>query len=66
MNEALALSQLSQFPPWHLQGEAFILNYWISPQFIRQYKAFRIAPSPDWSRDSSYVGSLSSISCWTL
>lgn len=33
MNEALALSQLSQFPPWHLQGEAFILNYWISPQF---------------------------------
>ena len=46
MNEALALSQLSQFPPWHLQGEAFILNYWISPQFIRQYKAFRIAPSP--------------------
>ena len=46
MNEALALSQLSQFPPWHLQGEAFILNYWISPQFIRQYKTFRIAPSP--------------------
>ncbi len=46
MNEALTLSQLNQFPPWHLQGEAFILNYWISPQFIRQYKAFRIAPSP--------------------
>lgn len=46
MNEALAMSQLSQFPPWHLQGEAFILNYWISPQFIRQHKTFRIAPSP--------------------
>ena len=41
MNEALALSQLSQFPPWHLQGEAFILNYWISPQFIRQFDILR-------------------------
>lgn len=46
MDEALHSAQLSYFPPWHLQGEAFILNYWIGPQFIRQHKTFRIAPSP--------------------
>lgn len=35
-----------QFPPWHLQGDGFILNYWITPQFIREHHAFHIAPSP--------------------
>ena len=35
-----------QFPPWHLQGEGFILNYWITPHFIREFQSFRIAPSP--------------------
>ena len=45
MNEALALSQLSQFPPWHLQGEAFILNYWISPNLSDNIKRF-VSPRP--------------------
>lgn len=33
-------------PPWHLHGEAFILNYWLTPKFIQQNQNFRIAPSP--------------------
>lgn len=37
---------IHQFPPWHLQGEGFILNYWISPQFIKQHAQFHLAPSP--------------------
>ena len=45
MNEAVQVLQLTQFPPWHLQGEAFILNYWINPQFIRRHPSFHIAPS---------------------
>jgi len=37
---------IHQFPPWHLQGEGFILNYWITPHFIRESRNFGIAPSP--------------------
>ena len=32
-------------PPWQMQGEAFILNYWLTPSFIRQAQDFRLAPS---------------------
>lgn len=32
-------------PPWHMQGEAFILNYWLTPSFIQQAQNFRLAPS---------------------
>lgn len=35
-----------QFQPWHLQGKGFILNYWITPHFIREFQSFQIAPSP--------------------
>ena len=26
--------------PWQLQGEAYILNYWLSPQFLKQAQPF--------------------------
>lgn len=44
--QLLQEQNIHQFPPWHLQGEGFILNYWITPHFIRAAHAFRIAPSP--------------------
>lgn len=31
--------------PWHLNGEGFILNYWISPQFTHQYSTMGILPT---------------------
>ncbi|WP_411691922.1 acetoacetate decarboxylase family protein [Acinetobacter gandensis] len=37
---------LEHLPPWHLDGDAFILNYWVSPSFIRAAQDFRLAPSP--------------------
>ena len=37
---------IHQFPPWHLQGDGFILNYWVSPSFIKQASDFYLAPSP--------------------
>lgn len=47
MKHALLQEQnIHQFPPWRLQGEGFILNYWLTPSFIEQAKQFRIAPSP--------------------
>ena len=47
MKYALLQEQnIHQFPPWRLQGEGFILNYWLTPSFIEQAKQFRIAPSP--------------------
>ena len=41
-----ALHVIHQFPPWLLHGEAFILNYWMSPSFIAAHKSFGLAPSP--------------------
>lgn len=35
--------------PWHLSGEGYILNYWISPSFIRAHRNFGLAPSK-WGR----------------
>lgn len=46
MNESLLQEhRVHEFPPWQLQGEGFILNYWLTPNFIRQAKPFHIAPS---------------------
>ena len=30
--------------PWQLQGEAYILNYWPSPEFLKQAQPFGLAP----------------------
>jgi len=46
MNEALSTVAFHHDPPWHLQGDAFILNYWLTPNFIKHNHAFHIAPSP--------------------
>lgn len=46
MNEALGTVAFHHDPPWHLQGDAFILNYWLTPNFIKHNHAFHIAPSP--------------------
>ncbi|ANF82943.1 hypothetical protein A3K93_12585 [Acinetobacter sp. NCu2D-2] len=37
---------IHHYPPWQLQGEGYILNYWISPNFIKEASSFYIAPSP--------------------
>ena len=31
--------------PWQLQGEAYILNYWLSPHFLKQAQPFGLTPS---------------------
>ena len=36
---------LTHLPPWQLRGDAFILNYWLSPSFIQQAQMFRLATS---------------------
>lgn len=46
MNEALNTVAFHHDPRWHLQGDAFILNYWLTPNFIKHNHAFHIAPSP--------------------
>ena len=46
MNEALSTVTFHHDPPWHLHGDAFILNYWLTPKFIKHNHAFHIAPSP--------------------
>ena len=46
MNEALSTVAFHHDPPWHLQGDAFILNYWLTLNFIKHNHAFHIAPSP--------------------
>lgn len=46
MNEALSIVAFHHDPPWHLHGDAFILNYWLTPNFIKHNHAFHIAPSP--------------------
>ncbi|MFH7806057.1 acetoacetate decarboxylase family protein [Acinetobacter sp. BSP-53] len=46
MSEELNTTTFSLYPPWHLQGNAFILNYWLTPKFIAQHRTFYIAPSP--------------------
>ena len=46
MSEAFSTVTFHHDPPWHLHGDAFILNYWLTPNFIRHNHAFHIAPSP--------------------
>lgn len=46
MNENNAAPQtLLHPPPWKLQGDAFLLNYWLTPSFIAQNKAFNLHAS---------------------
>lgn len=28
------------YPPWHCEGEAFVLNYWLSPSFLKHLAHF--------------------------
>ena len=44
--------------PWQLQGEAYILNYWLNPEFLKQALFFGLAHSSFRSSYSSYVGTL--------
>ena len=30
--------------PWQLQGEAYILNCWLNPEFLKQAQPFGLAP----------------------
>ncbi len=34
-----------QLPPWNLQGEGFILNYWLTPQFLKKFRHFGLSYS---------------------
>ncbi|WP_160243665.1 acetoacetate decarboxylase family protein [Acinetobacter indicus] len=38
--------QIFAHPPWRLHGDAFILNYWLNPFFLKTAKRFRLASSP--------------------
>ena len=44
--------------PWQLQGEAYILNCWLNPEFLKQALFFGLAHSSFRSSYSSYVGTL--------
>lgn len=46
MSEELTTTTFHHHPPWHLLGDAFILNYWLTPNFIKSNQAFHLAPSP--------------------
>lgn len=46
MSEELIAKNFHHPPPWHLHGDAFILNYWLTPHFIKSNQAFQLAPSP--------------------
>ena len=46
MSEELSTTTFHHHPPWHLHGDAFILNYWLTPNFIKSNQAFHLAPSP--------------------
>ncbi len=46
MDKELCTNSFPLYPPWHLHGDAFILNYWLTPRFIEQHQNFYIAPSP--------------------
>ena len=46
MNENnAALNDKWHSPPWILQGDAFLLNYWLSSAFIEQSGIFNLRPS---------------------
>lgn len=44
--DLMPLNAVLRPPPWKLQGDAFIANYWLSPALIRQAADFQLAPSP--------------------
>lgn len=46
MNENnAALKAIQHPPPWILQGDAFLLNYWLSSAFIEQSTPFKLSAS---------------------
>jgi hypothetical protein len=45
MTQRQLLPDLKQYPPWQCHGEAYILNYWVNPQFLQQAKAFNLQAS---------------------
>lgn len=40
MPKPSVLSSYSLDPPWHLTGSAFVLNYWLSPNLLKNFKFF--------------------------
>jgi acetoacetate decarboxylase len=45
MSQQQLLPKLKHYPPWLCHGEAYILNYWASPQLLQQAKAFNLQSS---------------------
>lgn len=45
MNKNLLNPVVTHPPPWHLNGDAFIMNYWLSPALTKASAHFGIAPS---------------------
>lgn len=45
MTQQQILPELKHYPPWQCHGEAYILNYWASPQFLQHAKTFNLRAS---------------------
>lgn len=45
MNQDILSLHITHPPPWTLQGDAYIFNYWVSPQFLQCYKSFGLTAS---------------------
>ena len=45
MTQQQLLPDLQHYPPWQCHGEAYILNYWASPQFLQHAKGFNLQAS---------------------
>lgn len=45
MTQRQHLAELKHYSPWQCHGEAYILNYWASPQFLQHAKAFNLQAS---------------------
>ena len=45
MNTTTLSTQNHTQLPWHLSGEGYILNYWLSPLLIRSFQPFGLAES---------------------
>ena len=52
--------------PWQLQGEAYILNCWLNPEFLKQALFFGLAPSFFRSSYSSHVGEVIALALLVL
>lgn len=45
MNQNTLNTHMMHPPPWTLKGEAYIFNYWVSPQFLKHHKSFGLTGS---------------------